>query len=79
MYMKKIINITGNIFDAAEIAGVYITATDRTDGNYSTIYVVHIIVNSVDVVVYEGIGIDARGVRDKIINAIAANAEIIKI
>jgi hypothetical protein len=77
--MKKIINITGNIFDAAEIAGVYITATDRTDNDYNTIYAVHIIVDSVGVVVYEGIGIDAREVRDKIINAIAANAEIIKI
>ena len=77
--MKKIININGNIFDAAEIAGVYITSTDRTDGDYNTIYAVHIIVDSVNVVVYEGIGIDARSTRDKIANVIAANAEIIKI
>lgn len=74
-----VISINGNIFDASKISAVYITATDRTDGNYNTIYVVRIIVDSVDVVVYEGIGIDARSTRDKIANVITVNADIIKI
>ena len=74
-----VISINGNIFNANEISAVYITATDRTDSDYNTIYVVHIIVDSVDVVVYEGIGIDARSTRDKIANVITVNAEIIKI
>lgn len=79
--MKKIININGNIFDTTKIAAVYATATGRTDGDYKTIYAVHIIIDCVDTVVYEGIGIDARSIREKIINIIAANAEaeIVKI
>jgi hypothetical protein len=77
--MKHAFSINGNIFDVSKISAVYVTATDLTDGDYNTIYNVRVVVDGVDIVVFAGIGIDARGVRDKIANVLTTNAEIIKI
>jgi hypothetical protein len=77
--MKQAFSVNGNIFDVNKISAIYVTATDRTDGNYNTIYDVHIVINAVDIVVFAGIADNARGIRDKIANTLTVNAEIIEI
>lgn len=75
--MKRVFIINENVYDVNKISAVYMGYSGRTVDGYS-IHAVHIVIDGVDVTVYEGVG-DVSEIRDKIANVIAENSEIIEI
>ncbi len=74
--MKQVLIINGNVYDVNKISAVYMSYLGRTlDGD--SIHAVHIVIDGVDVIICDGIGVSE--IRDKIANVIAENSEIIKI